>query len=188
MFKVFFAKYPNFKIEQKVHEKLISDFKGKLPDELLKFWAEFGFGVYMDEFLKIINPNEYQDSLNESYINPNNTEIVFAITAFGDYLVWTGDAIRLIKFRYGSYNIIENDDDMTWFFDMDLADDAYASDIFKIQIYKETFSLLGSLAFDECYGYVPILAAGGAEKVENVEKVKIIEHLSIITQFTGKID
>jgi hypothetical protein len=36
MFKVFFAKYPNFKIEQKVHEKLISDFEGILPVELLK--------------------------------------------------------------------------------------------------------------------------------------------------------
>lgn len=100
--------------------------------------------------------------------------------------MWTGDAIRLINFRYGSYSIIENDDDVTWFFDMDLADDA--NDIFKIQKYKETFTLLGSLAFDECYIYVPILAAGGAEKVENVEKIKIIEHLSIITQFTSKID
>jgi len=142
----------------------------------------------MDGYLKLINPSNYQDSLNQAYDNSNNTEIVFGITAFGDYLVWVGDAIRLIKFRYGTYNIIENDDDMTWFFDMDLADDGYVKSNLFAENYSEARKLLGDLEYDECYGYVPILAAGGAEKVENLQKVKIREHIAIISQLAGKIE
>ena len=31
--------------------------------------------------------------------------------------------------------------------------------------------------FDECYGYVPLLGLGGSEKVDNLQKVKIKEHI-----------
>ena len=187
MFKKFFIKYKSYKIEEKVEKKLIDNYKNKLPEELLDFWKHYGFGTYMDGYLKIINPDEYQNSLNESYKNSDN-EIVFAITSFSDYLVWTGDSIRLIKFRYGTYNIIENDDDMTWFFDMDLADDSYIRDNLFMKNYGLAKEKLGELAYDECYGYVPILAAGGAEKIENLQKVKIKEHISIIAQLAGKIE
>jgi len=187
MFNIFFKKYENYKIEEKAEQTLINKYQNKLPDELLTFWINFGFGTFMNGYLKIINPDLYQDSLNNSYLNPEN-EIIFGITAFGDYLVWTGDAIRLIKFRYGTYTIIENDDDMTWFFDMDLADDSYV----KHNLYMENYALakekLGELNYDECYGYTPILSLGGPEKIENLKKVKIIEHIAIITELNGKIE
>jgi hypothetical protein len=34
-------------------------------------------------------------------------------------------------------------------------------------------------------GYTPLLALGGPEKVENLQKVKLIEHVYLITQFMG---
>ena len=40
----------------------------------------------------------------------------------------------------------------------------------------------GKLDFDECFGYVPLLQLGGSEKVENLKKVKIKEHLELITK------
>ena len=42
----------------------------------------------------------------------------------------------------------------------------------------------GSLSFDECFGYVPLLGLGGAKKVENLKKVKIREHIELITQLS----
>jgi len=33
-----------------------------------------------------------------------------------------------------------------------------------------------------------ILSSSGAENIENIKKVKIKEHISIITQFAGKIE
>ena len=46
---------------------------------------------------------------------------------------------------------------------------------------------LGKLEYDECFGYVPLLGLGGSEKVDNLDKVKIREHIEIITQLVGKI-
>ena len=188
MFNKFFDKYPEYEVVKKADIAVLEEYRSTLPVELTEFWKTYGFGTYMDSYLKIINPNEFQDSLNEAFDNPNNKEIVFAISAFGDYFLWTGNAIRLVKFRYGTYSIIENGDDMSWFFDMDLADDQYV----KHNLAKSHFELakerLGELAYDECYGYVPILAAGGPEKVENIQKLKLREHILIISQLAGKIE
>ena len=41
--------------------------------------------------------------------------------------------------------------------------------------------------YDECFGYTPLLGLGGAEKVENLKKVKLKEHILIITEFMGPV-
>ncbi len=46
---------------------------------------------------------------------------------------------------------------------------------------------LGSPAYDECYGYVPLLPLGGAEKAENLQKVKLREHLELMCQMQGGV-
>ncbi|WP_083536288.1 T6SS immunity protein Tdi1 domain-containing protein [Chryseobacterium vrystaatense] len=47
---------------------------------------------------------------------------------------------------------------------------------------------LGEPAFEESYGYVLLLGLGGPEKVENLEKVKLKEHILIVAQALGKIE
>ncbi|SCN06106.1 protein of unknown function [Bacillus wiedmannii] len=46
----------------------------------------------------------------------------------------------------------------------------------------------GIPAYNECFGYIPLLGLGGTEKVENLQKVKLIEHIYLITQFMGPIE
>jgi hypothetical protein len=41
---------------------------------------------------------------------------------------------------------------------------------------------LGTLRRDEMYGFVPALMLGGSETVDNLEKVKAVEHLVILSQ------
>ena len=43
-------------------------------------------------------------------------------------------------------------------------------------------------AFDECFGYVPLLALGGPETADHLEKVKLREHIALISQFTGLLE
>lgn len=42
---------------------------------------------------------------------------------------------------------------------------------------------LGALKHDEMYGFVPALMLGGSEKFDNLEKLKAVEHLMILSQF-----
>lgn len=186
MFDTFFEKYPNYLIVQKPTEDVLDRFKGKLPPQLIDFWSTYGFGIFMNGYLKLVNPSDFQESLDEAY-NNNEHEIVFGITALGDFLTWTGDAIRAVYFKNGSDSIIESGDDLEWFFDMDLADDGFLRDNLNDKNYLSAKNKLGEPNYEECYGYFPLLGLGGAEKMDNLQKVKIKEHISIIAQALGKI-
>jgi hypothetical protein len=188
MFSEFFTKYPDYAVVERPSLQVINNYRDKLPNELIDFWQQYGFGIYMEGYLKIVNPDIYQPILNEGYGTENNKELVFGVTGLGDFLVWVGDAIRLVDFRHGDYTIIETGDDMTWFFDMDLAEDGFLKSYFKKELFLPAKQRLGDLAFDECFGYVPILGAGGVEKVDNLQKVKIGEHISVIAQIVGRIE
>lgn len=54
--------------------------------------------------------------------------------------------------------------------------------------YPEAVQKYGEPAFDECFGYVPLLSLGGPEVAENLQKVKLREHLNLITQFSGPVE
>lgn len=186
MFKEFFEKYPDYTIIQKPEQSIIKTFDGKLPLQLIDFWRAYGFGIFMNGYLKIVNPTEFQPVFDTAYDNTDD-EIVFAITAMGDFLTWTGDAIRAVYFKNGYHKIIESGDDMEWFFNMDLADEGFMQENLNDEIYKKAKEKFGKISFDECFGYEPILSAGGSEEIENLKIVKLKEHISIITMFSGKL-
>jgi hypothetical protein len=48
--------------------------------------------------------------------------------------------------------------------------------------------MYGHPAFNECFGYVPLFGLGGPEKVDNLNKVKLIEHIYLTTQIMGQIE
>jgi hypothetical protein len=187
MFKDFFTKYPEYNVVEKPTLQVINNYKDKLPAELIEFWQQYGFGIYMDGYLKIVNPDIYQPILNEGYNTGNNKEIVFAVTALGDFLVWVGDAIRLVDFRHGNYAII-NSSNFTRFFERRLCDASFLKTELKDENYLPAKQNLGDLEFDECYGYVPFLGAGGTEKVENLQRVKISGHIAIIAGMMGRME
>ncbi|WP_214226659.1 T6SS immunity protein Tdi1 domain-containing protein [Pedobacter sp. B4-66] len=186
MFDAFFEKYPEYVTIQLPTEDVLNSFKGKLPAQLTDFWKAYGFGIFMKGYLKVVDPSEYQQAFDEAYDN-KNSEIVFGVTAFGDFLTWTGDAIRAVYFKNGGDSIIESGDDLEWFFDMDLADEGFLRDNLDDRNYLPAKEMLGELEFDECYGFVPLIGLGGAGKVDHLERVKIKEHISIIAQTMGKI-
>jgi hypothetical protein len=43
---------------------------------------------------------------------------------------------------------------------------------------------LGSLEPDEMYGFIPALAFGGTLRLENIQKVKTLEHLTLLSQLS----
>ena len=51
-------------------------------------------------------------------------------------------------------------------------------------LFESALSKLGELDATEMYGLVPALALGGSIELENLEKVKIIEHLEFLSQLS----
>lgn len=177
MFKSFIKRYS-------VDASLIDYFKGRLPDELLDVWAEYGMGSLLDGYLKLINPIEYQPVLNESY-GMSNAAIPILVTAFGDIITWEENRyIVLIRYKYGTYEEVSAGFEFFW---EDIEDSYFQNKFFELNKYKDAVSAHGKPAYDECFGYVPLLALGGSEKTENLKIVKTREHLEIMLQLAGTI-
>ena len=155
-----------------------------VPPEILELWRTGGRRSYVDDFFWVENPDDYKDSLDTIY-SKSGDSIVIARDAFGDLFIWASDALRFINIRHGYAEVLGTDVGM--FFNKLATDWPSFSGTLKADHYPEAKEKLGRLHPDECYGYLPILAAGGAEKIENLRKVKLKDHLSIVAQTTGQI-
>lgn len=165
-------------------DSIISAYSNQIPSEILAIWSKLGSGSFMNGYLRIINPNDFKELLNETYFRGNEA-IPIMVTGFGDVITWEkGKYLGIVKYRYGTFDILENGCD--YFFD-DLLDEEYVHECLESIQYLEAIEKLGKLDYDECFGYVPLLGLGGSEKVENLKKVKIREHIEIIAQLVGKI-
>lgn len=166
-------------------EEVINEYQGLVPDELITVWKEYGFGSLLDGYLKIINPSEYKDIVAMSYFRSNVSTPIF-VTAFGDIITWEENKyIRMIKYKNGTFKGIASGFDYFW---EDLNTEYFCKKYFELSKYKAAVDKYGMIEYDECFGYVPLLGLGGSEKVENLKKVKIKEHIELITQMLGKIE
>ncbi len=164
---------------------LLQKYSEILPHKILSLWKKNGFGTIIDGYLKIVNPENFKDLLEDIYSPKYENPIVLFATAMGDLIIWENNYLVMLDFRHSKSKVLESG--FEYFLD-DLEDEEYLEEELLWNPYKNANKKLGELNYDECYGYVPILAAGGAEKVENLQKVKIKEHIAIITQLTGKME
>ncbi|URZ07502.1 T6SS immunity protein Tdi1 domain-containing protein [Clostridium felsineum] len=177
--------FEKFEKNSRVNDETIKEYREKVPTELLSVWSKYGFGCILDGYLKVINPYEYKSIMEMSYFRADVSIPIF-ITAFGDIITWEENRyIGVIRYKKGSFQIISSG--FKYFFN-DLQDDYFIEKYLELDKYNEAIEKYGELEYDECFGYVPLLGLGGSEKVENLKKVKIKEHIELITQLVGKIE
>lgn len=42
-----------------VESPLIEKYRERLPQEMITVWEKYGFGTFMDGYIKVMNPNDY---------------------------------------------------------------------------------------------------------------------------------
>ena len=179
--------FEEFVLKEKVSEEIIKKYEGKIPEMVMEVWNKYGFGTILNGYLRIVNPDNYQELLEETYIRYESAFVIFT-TAKGDLIVWEDNKyLMILNFRKNVVDVLESGFD--FFFD-DLINEECVSTYEELDWlpYPEAEKRYGAPEYDECFCYVPILALGGNEKVENLQKGKLKEHIYLITQFTGKIE
>ena len=173
----------DFEFHSKVPEETIRKYTGKVPEQFVEIWKGYGFGTFHQGYFKVIQPDDYIEFVRESYFEKNCIPLL--ATALGDIIVWErNEFIYILLYRYNDFDGISKG--CKYFFN-DLEDKEFIEDCVKPKNFKEALQLLGSPAYDECYGYVPLLSLGGAEKPENLQKVKLREHLELMYQMQGGV-
>jgi len=166
-------------------------YRGKLPDQLLKYWDEFGWCGYADGLFWTVNPQDYEPVLDawigETPFMEQDAYHIIARSAFGDLYFWgekTG--YTLLVCATGSYAVPQRasrastlDIAAQRFFGMCNSEENDFGDHFAPALKK-----FGRLKSDEMYGYVPALAMGGSDDFSHLQKLKAIEHLVFLAQLS----
>jgi hypothetical protein len=193
-----FKPFADFKLHKSADSAVIEKYTNVLPHALINIWKEYGFGTFAKGFLKTINPDEYQELLNETYMSDNNPIPIFT-TALGDIVIIKdfigkkekGYWIRTLRYREGEENtlrVMPSLDDELGFFAKVLTDTNTYKNLFFWGDYIEAVKEYGTIPeYDECYGFVPLLGLGGPREVENMQIVKIKEHIMLIKEKVGVI-
>ena len=175
----------DFEFHSKVTDETIKKYQGLIPDELMEVWKMCGYGTFYNGYLKIINPDDYQEILEESYFNGKISIPIFT-TGFGDIITWrSGEFVTLIKYRKNTIKVLIAGFE---YFLGDLITSKRLLGKLDKDLYEGALSRYGRLEYDECFGFVPLLPLGGGEKVDNLDKVKILPHIDLITQMVGRIE
>lgn len=114
---------------------VIEKYKNQVPAELLQIWQEDGLGTFLDGYLKVINPDDYLELLQDSYFRGEISIPIFA-TAFGDIITWEkNEFLGIIKYKDGTFDIfLEN---LSLFIKF-LPDKSFTDDYFDIPLYKKS--------------------------------------------------
>ena len=174
----------DFELHEKVSHECIDKYAEKIPGALIDIWKNYGFGSFMNGYLRIINPDEYIGLLGRSYFRAD-IAVPIMTTAFGDIIIWENQHfIVMVNYRYGRRDTMIRG---LVLFAMLLKDKTFQKRFFSLEAYEEAVQKYGKVAFDECFGYVPLLAMGGKECVENIKIVKLREHIAVIADMTGGV-
>ncbi len=184
MLDSFFSTYPDPIIDMVPDSELIKKYEDVLPPEILFIWKNHGFGSYMKGYFRFVNPELYQNFIQEAYL-PIDQPIVFAATAFADLFLWEDNNIVMLNLRMNKVTPLGEDPET--FFEKYLINWPYVSAFLKAKLFPDAHAKLGPVKFDECYAHVPALALGGNEDVAGLLIVKMREHVSILSGLIGPI-
>ena len=184
MFNKFVEMFPPAEQMIKPTEGIIEKYKQIIPEELLGFWKEYGFGNYGEGLIKIINPSVYEDvtGVNKS------VDIPLAINSFGDIFIYRNvpgkniKAVGILNIHYRNREFfIVGENCIKEFFE-DIDD---SLPIMRSGLFKEAVAKCEKLEFDEIFFFTPALALGGGEDIKFIAKGKALVHYELLSQILG---
>ncbi|KQZ86741.1 GAD-like domain-containing protein [Pseudomonas sp. Root562] len=190
VFARFIEKIGNPMARQEVPVSSIERYRGKVPNLLLEYWAEHGWCGYGDGIFWIVNPQEYEGVvaswIEGTKLQERDTYHLIARSAFGDLYLFgekTGFSLKIssVLSRY----VINNLDFRTEEMDRHLQGFLLTREVDTNNygdLFKPAKKKLGTLRHDEMYGFVPALMLGGPDTLDHLEKVKAVEHLTLLSQ------
>ena len=176
----------------------IDKWRGKLPDQLLTYWQDEGWCEYASGLFCTVDPDEYEDLVDEWLEDTKLEQLdafhVIARSAFGDLYVCgekTGRSVT-IACAANMISAIPKELEAKTSADLDLSIRSFFAfskrSRFDMQdenghpLFERALVKLGPLGPDEIYGFEPALVLGGKAQLENLVKVKMDVHLTILRQ------
>ena len=180
-----------------VSSEIVERFRGKLPDQLLSYWQQFGWCGWGQGLFWMVDPDEYESTLEawigDTPLMERDAYFVIGRSAFGELFLWgvksgSGVSIKsswgMIFPRDNTARVAQGDAGMLakTFVVGQRKQNLDQKDYLDKPLFDRAVKALGPLAADEMYGFEPALAIGGKADLKNLRKVKAVEHLVMLAQ------
>ncbi|TRN85028.1 DUF1851 domain-containing protein [Pseudomonas syringae] len=192
VFSVFLKTFGGPVGRQEVPKSSIERYKGKLPDLLLHYWSEHGWCGYGEGIFWMVNPQEYE-GVTASWIQGTefenqDTYHLIARSAFGELYFWgeeTGASLKITSIFSRCTTFVSSlpKDQMDKRFQNFLLSAEVEYNDFD-DLFQPAKKKLGTLSRDEMYGFVPAIMLGGSDALDNLKKVRSVEHLVFLSQLS----
>ncbi|MBI3348942.1 MAG: DUF1851 domain-containing protein [Burkholderiales bacterium] len=177
----------------------VEKFRGKLPDQLLDYWREYGWCGYAQGLFWTVDPDEWEQEL-ESWIGDTpfmerDSYYVIARSAFGELVLWgtnTGQSLKVVSphgwiipaFDEEKFKRRGPDKALQFFFGSTSRSTYDLDDGDGRPLFERALAKLGPLDHETMYGFVPALGLGGEPSLDHLQKLDAHVHLDIISQVT----
>jgi len=181
---------------ERAPSSMLQAYRGRLPDSLLQFWEQYGFGVWLDGYFQFCNPDAYHEVVrailgNDSQLKGNRSHVI-GFSAFGHLLIWNED-YRIIRIDTLYHTVLcrelfrpktDINDDVTIGVVVAMADDGADDppDQDGKPLFKRVRKACGPLNYGQIYAPRLHPALGGSIVVESFRPVSAFEALLIAAQ------
>ncbi|GAB3566744.1 DUF1851 domain-containing protein [Arthrobacter alkaliphilus] len=173
----------DFAVTGTMPQSAIDKYAAVVPAELASLWTDYGLGNFRDGYLRVVNPDDWMQLVQDTH-KGFRPLIPIMTTAMGDIVGWDGELLRLLDYRHGLVRTLFGEA----YFVTDTQSSKYMESKLFWSPYPEARELYGVPDPGQCFGYVPFLAAGGPETVENLQILDMRTHIEVITAFMGPLD
>lgn len=194
VFSIFIGEVGEATTSRYVPEAEIEKWKGKLPELLLNYWRNEGWSSYYDGLLTIVNPEDYENIVDEwlenTYLEEIDSFHAIAINGFGNvYLCGekTGQCVVIspifntIFVQKKKLKRIQTTDSLNVSI-LTLFLSSKVERHGKDGLFDKAIQKFGPLDDYEIFGFEPALILGGELDIKYIQKVDARIHLSILAQ------
>lgn len=176
----------DFVVHAPVPAEVIDEYRGRVPDELVEIWEQYGYGTFGEGFLRVIDPKLYETEVGDCIgkTQGDGIAIPIMVTGLGDLITWEPSlGIVAIQYRLGTtYGLGTRFRSV-----FRLVEDGLILSRLRAEIFPEAVAAHGELPYDESFIFVPLLSLGGQAKVENLHKRKTIAAIQVAVDLQGVI-
>lgn len=176
--------FRSFELVAPIAEETIARFAGNVPEGVVDLWRNQGAGIVGDDgFFRVVDPARAASMLDGVLGLPEGATVLFT-TALADVVFHVNGLYLVVKSRFGAIDLVEGRS-----FDelVALIEDPAQRDVaWEWQPYPAARERDGVPGFEECFGYVPLLAVGGSPDVAHLQLGGLYEHLAVIAQLAGQ--
>lgn len=162
----------------------LAQFADRVPDAVVEAWRSQGTGFVGDHgFFRFVDPARAAEMLEGVFGLPDGATVLLT-TALGDLIVHANGLYLVIKARWGAIDVIQDHS-----FEQLVAaveDPALLERVWEWEPYPAAAERDGVPAFEQCFGFVPLLALGGRGTADQLQLSGLYEHLDVIAKMAGQ--